>query len=128
MNYNSDLEYKSDRDIVETLIIDTISDKIIWENHQSFIFTKIKIDNGVFLIFKITDTLEEEEDDEYTSRYTNYFDDSMSRIINLNVFMKKKSNPKEIFLKKINVSQIELIDLLEVVTPNIKHEKPNNKN
>jgi hypothetical protein len=125
MNHNSDIEQKSNRDIVETLIIDTISDKINWGSNQSFIFTKIKINEGVFLIFKITDTLEEEEDDEFTSRYyTDYYDQSMSRIINLNVFMKKNSNSKEIFLKKINVSQIELMDLLEVVSPKLKYEKP----
>jgi len=58
------LEPKTDDEIVDSLIDDTMLNKINWDSDNNYIFCKIKINSDIDLIFRIYDLSHEEEDDD----------------------------------------------------------------
>jgi len=121
------LEPKTDDEIVDSLIDDTMSNKINWDSDNNYIFCKIKINSDIDLIFRIYDISHEEEDDDDFDMYRldgRYYDnryDMSVRIINLSVSMKKKNISKETYIKNIKTSQMRLMYLLEYITPTLKN-------
>ena len=121
------LEPKTDDEIVDSLIDDTMSNKINWDSDNNYIFCKIKINSDIDLIFRIYDISHEEEDDDDFDMYRldgRYYDnryDTSVRIINLSVSMKKKNISKETYIKNIKTSQMRLMYLLEYITPTLKN-------
>jgi len=121
------LEPKTDDEIVDSLIDDTMLNKINWDSDNNYIFCKIKINSDIDLIFRIYDLSHEEEDDDDFDMYRldgRYYDnryDMCVRIINLSVSMKKKNISKETYIKNIKTSQMRLMYLLEYITPTLKN-------
>jgi len=109
-------EHKSDNEIIDTLIEDTLLDLIHWDCNDAIIFSEVMIKNGIYLVFEIIDEEEEDEYARYLQRYAYY--EMNQRIISLRIFLKKSR--KKIFIKQLIVSQMKLIELLEYISPKLK--------
>lgn len=118
MSLESDTNIKTDEEIVATLIQDTVSDKIYWESNDVYITGKLKVNEDISIIFRISDQRYEEEVDEYTSRYQNL--EINAHEIVLTLFMKKRTLKSEIFIKKINTSQMQLLYLIDHAVNKLK--------
>lgn len=109
---------KTDEDIVDSLIQDTLADKIQWHSDDVYIFTKLQVDKNINIIFRISDKNYEEEEDEYIESY-GYYEMNVHEIV-LTIAMKKKTLEKEIFIKKVNTSQMQLMYLVDHAMAKLK--------
>jgi hypothetical protein len=109
---------KSDEDIIDQLMVDTVDGKFEWLEKNDIIYTKLEKtynDTKVELYFELSDTLLE---DEYAENvmFGYEFQDMFSNMITLDIFM-CKNNKKKVFVKRISMHQLKLSDLLEKVMP-----------
>lgn len=104
---------KTDEEIVTALTQDTEQNKIHWSSNEQYIFSELKVGEGIEIIFRISDINKYEEEDEYYSRYQ-FYEMNDNELI-LSVSLKKNTLKQEIFIKRLNVSQMQLLFLLDHV-------------
>jgi hypothetical protein len=115
---------KKNEQIIDLLINDTKKDKIYWytDNPNDFIYTRmIKLysdkrgDTRIDIIFKLSDSIYEEEFEYPEMGYASYeFQNLFNSITTLDIYI-KKNNKKEIFCKRISDYQMKLDELMRLV-------------
>lgn len=113
---------KKNEQILDLLIDDTKKGKLHWyaDNPNDFIYTKmVKIftdkrgDTRIDTIFKLSDSIYEEEYPEMG--FVSYeFQDLFNSLTTLDIYI-KKNNKKEIFCKRISDHQMKLDELMRLV-------------
>ena len=116
---------KSDEDIVDSLMEDTMKGKLIWYKDDEYIFCTISTEKGTEIIETIFRLWEES----YMNEFSNYMgyeleDEDDEYLIILDIYMRKNKKGKEIFIGRIKNYQLKLTELLNVV---IKIKKPKPK-
>lgn len=115
---------KSDEDIIDQLMEDTVDGRFEWYAKNDIIYTKLeKTYDGtkVELDFELSDTLLEDEYAE-NAMFGYEFQDMFSNMITLDIFM-CKNNKKKVFVKRISMHQLKLSDLLEKIMPLVKNRE-----
>lgn len=102
---------KTNEDIIDNLLSDTRTNKIIWFSDDDIFYTKINVKDDINIIFKFSDTYEEEE--EYTE-FGAYMDMFSFNMLTLDVYLTKKYK-KEMYCKRITSNQVKLQDLLNML-------------
>lgn len=128
---------KSDEDIIDLLMEDTKRGWLHWYEDDSdpdcnYIYTRMikkypkiigkRNELRVDTIFKISDQLIEEEQDEDIGFE---FQDLFNNMISLDIYMSKNLK-KEVFCRRILTGQLKLSNLLEEILPNLQ-KKPTKK-
>ena len=127
---------KTDEQIIDRLISETKNNTRHWyfvgkESEIEFLYTKVRKEveirgtkTIIDTIFKISDQLiEEEDDDEIYSEFQ--YPSQKNNIITLEIYI-SKNNKKEIFCRRISSHQLKLSDLVGVALP-IAVKKPDKK-
>lgn len=127
---------KSDEEIIDLLMEDTKRGKLHWYEDDSdpdcnYIYTRMinkyakipgkRDELRIDTIFKISDQLIEEEEDQDIGYE---FQDLFNNMISLDIYMSKNLK-KEVFCRRILTGQLKLSNLLEAILPNLqKKPKP----
>lgn len=131
--YDYDRIRKSNEDLIEDLTHDTFERKLRWYGDDSMDYyycrrrvikndiSNIKDDKDkIDIIFKISESLVDEEEDDVPYQFQAYYESYPS--ISLEIYM-SKNGKKEIFCKRIMDHQLKLVELLSTVVHN-SEKKP----
>lgn len=102
---------KTHLEIIDRLIDDTISSRLLWYDDGDYFRSTIRTEkHGLKLdtIFKLSDCMYSDP----ANIYTTYEDDD---IITVDIYIKKNAGGKEIFCIRIKDHQLKLLELLNVV-------------
>jgi len=108
---------RSEDEIIERLIDDTMRNKLHWYSKDDFSYCTVRTEktgNIIETIFRLSE-IEEPMDIMFTD-YGEY-------LIVLDVYMRKNKKPKEIFCFRIKSFQLKLVELLTAVM-HVKKELP----
>lgn len=118
---------KSEEDIVDRLMEDTMNGRLNWYKDDEYIFCTVRTEKETDIVDMIFRIWEESYMDEYTG-YVGYDieDEDDEYFIILDIYMRKNKKGKEIFIGRIKSYQLKLTELLNVVLK-IKKPKPKKK-